>query len=160
MAEFTPITTQEDFDKAVQSRLEREAKKYADYETLKEKAGKYDAIAGKDYEGQIKKLSDDLKAANDKLAEHENTVKELTARAEKAERESLRTKIALENKLPLELAGRINGDTEETMREDAKALSKYVVNQGAAPLGSTEESKGGDNSEAALRAFNASLGNK
>lgn len=160
MTEFTPITTQEDFDKAVQSRLEREAKKYADYETLKEKAGKYDSIAGKDYEGQIKKLTDDLKAANDKLAGHETTVKELTARAEKAEREGLKTKIALENKLPLELAGRINGDTEEAMREDAKALSKYVVNQGAAPLGSTEDSKGGDSSEAALRAFNASLGNK
>ncbi|MGN0076315.1 MAG: hypothetical protein ACI38Z_05000 [Parafannyhessea sp.] len=42
--EFEPIETQEDFDRAIKARLERERAKarehYADYDELKEKAGK------------------------------------------------------------------------------------------------------------------------
>ena len=44
MAEFTPITTQEAFDEAIKSRLERERasvrKEYADYDSLKESLAK------------------------------------------------------------------------------------------------------------------------
>lgn len=38
MAEFTPINSQEEFDAAIASRLERERAKFSDYETLKTNA--------------------------------------------------------------------------------------------------------------------------
>jgi hypothetical protein len=41
---FTPITSQEELDKAIGPRLERERSKFTDYETYKEKAGKYDQL--------------------------------------------------------------------------------------------------------------------
>lgn len=52
---FTPITTQEDFDKALGERLGRERDKYVDYDTHKDKSSKYDdlvkSITGGDGDG-------------------------------------------------------------------------------------------------------------
>ena len=52
---FTPITTQEDFDKALGERLGRERDKYSDYDTHKDKSAKYDdlvkSITGGDGDG-------------------------------------------------------------------------------------------------------------
>ena len=46
MAEFKPIETQEDFDKAIKSRIERAEKavreQFSDYEQVKESASKAD----------------------------------------------------------------------------------------------------------------------
>ena len=42
---FVPITTQEDFDKALGTRLARERDKYADHDTFKEKADRFDALS-------------------------------------------------------------------------------------------------------------------
>ena len=46
MSEFTPITTQEQFDAAIGERLKREreslAKKYGDYDALKQKTDDYE----------------------------------------------------------------------------------------------------------------------
>ena len=45
------LHTQDDVDKVVESRLERERKKFADYDDLKEKASKVDSIsADRDWE--------------------------------------------------------------------------------------------------------------
>ncbi|MBX3311710.1 MAG: hypothetical protein KF916_02265 [Microbacteriaceae bacterium] len=41
---FTPITSQEDFDKAIQARIAREQSKYSDYADLKAKAEKLNQI--------------------------------------------------------------------------------------------------------------------
>lgn len=41
---YTPPKSQEDFDRIVEGRLARERSKYADYDTLKEKAGKFDEV--------------------------------------------------------------------------------------------------------------------
>lgn len=52
---FTPITTQEDFDKALGERLSLERDKYSDYDTHKDKSSKYDdlvkSITGGDGDG-------------------------------------------------------------------------------------------------------------
>jgi hypothetical protein len=44
---FTPVTSQEQFDRMVQDRIAREQKKFADYDDLKAKAGKYDELEAK-----------------------------------------------------------------------------------------------------------------
>ena len=107
---FEAITTQEEFDKAISARLDRERsateKKYGDYEQLKEKAGKYDALASKDYEGQIKTLNEQLKAAKETITGHDAIVADLKKRAETAENTLLKTKVAHEAGLPMELAQR------------------------------------------------------
>lgn len=42
-AAYTPPATQADLDKIIESRLTRERSKFQDYDTFKEKAGKFDA---------------------------------------------------------------------------------------------------------------------
>lgn len=136
MSEFTPITTQEEFDKAIKSRLaqkDREAEeKYKDYlspdklSSLKE-----------DYEKKLEEAKKSAKEASDKLSENQKTVDELTKRAETAEHSLLKNKIAYDHKLPLELAGRLVGTTEEELTKDAESLASLVKPSSAPPLYST-----------------------
>lgn len=136
MSEFTPITTQEEFDKAIKSRLaqkDREAEeKYKDYlspdkvSSLKE-----------DYEKKLEELKKSAKDAADMLSENQKTVGELTKRAETAEHSLLKNKIAYDHKLPLELAGRLVGETEEELTKDAETLASLVKPSSAPPLYST-----------------------
>lgn len=136
--EFKAIETQEELNRIIGERIQRvkdqEKAKYADYDALKEKAEKYDAAVA-DYETQLKDL-------NEKVAGHDQTVAELTAKAAKAETELLKTRIANESGIPYELAGRITGETEEDLRKDAEAFAKFVApRQPAPPLSSREPSQ-------------------
>lgn len=136
--EFTPITTQEDFDKAISERLKREretlTKKYADYEELKGKIA--------DYEKQIGEYGRSLNEATEKIKTHDQVVGELQAKVSKYETDSVKTRIAHEMGIPYELAGRLSGDSEEAIRKDAEGLSKIMGTQvhKAPPLKSTEPS--------------------
>lgn len=116
--QFKAITSQEDFDKAVQRRIARaEArveKKYEGFDDIKAKAGKFD----------------ELDAANG------SEIEKLTRRAEKAERErddfklkvssaerkELISDIADELGLPKGLRKRVQGDSEEDIRSDIEDL--------------------------------------
>lgn len=135
--EFTPITTQEEFDKAISERLKREretiTKKYADYEDLKTKVG--------DYEKQISEYSRSLSEATEKIKNHDQTVSDLQAKVSKYETDSVKTRIAHEVGIPYELAARLSGDTEEAIRKDAESLVKIMGTQShkAAPLKNTEQ---------------------
>lgn len=144
MAEFQAITTQEDFDRAIQARLDRQERsiraQFADYDALKEANGKYDE--------QIKKLNQDLADANAKIR--------------KGEIDSLKAKVALETGLPAELQARLSGETEEDIRKDAKTLSeifKASQRQGL-PGFSGEKEPSKDPKEAALRGFLKTLRNE
>lgn len=121
MSDFTPIETQEDFDKAIKSRLaqkDRElAEKYKDY-LAPDKAEAMKA----DYEKQLAEAKQSVKDAQDKLKTFDDTVSELKTRAEKAETSLLKNKVAIENKLPIKLADRLIGTTEEELKADAEAL--------------------------------------
>lgn len=66
------------------------------------------------------------KRADAELSETERLKKEnatLAERAEKAERDALRSAVAAEKKLPALLAGRLNGTTREELEADADALA-------------------------------------
>ena len=136
MSEFTPITTQEEFDKAIKARLaqkDREAEeKYKDYLSP-------DKLASlkEDYEKKLEDAKKSAKDASDKLSENQKTVDELTKRAETAEHSLLKNKIAYDHKLPLELAGRLVGTTEEELTKDAESLASLVKPSSAPPLYST-----------------------
>ena len=106
------LLTQADVDSVVEKRLERERGKFADYETLKEKAGKVDSIT-QEYE-------DKLKTAGTEKSELE---KQLGA----AKLETEKVKIVSEFKLSDELAEFVTGDTADDMRKRAEKLAKGVT---------------------------------
>jgi hypothetical protein len=79
--DFTPITSQEEFDKALKPRLERERSKTADYKDLKDKASKYDELE------QASKS--DLEKANDRAAKAEAEAETIPAKVSEALRDHL-----------------------------------------------------------------------
>ena len=155
--EFTAITTQEQFDAAIGARLQREretlAKKHGDYDDLKTKVA--------DYEKQIGEMSKNAEEASKKYAGYDKTLAELQSKVKGYESASVKTRIAHEVGLPYELAGRLSGDDENTIRKDAETLSKLLGNQThqAPPLRSTEPD-GLDNKTAALRSLTNQLTSK
>ena len=138
MAEFTPIETQEQFDKMIAGRLERAENKiraeYSDYEAIKEANAKLTA----DFEA--------LKAENDGS---KATIAELNTKISGLEASQLRTRIGLEHNIPLEMISRLAGTTEEEIKADAEAMAKFVTNAHTAPLFNNESS--GDTEKAAYK---------
>lgn len=136
MSEFKIIETQEEFDKIVGERLKRERGKVED---------EYKEII-KTYETQIQELKSEnaeVKANLEKASEKDTEIEKLQGQIKGYERSEMQRKIALENKIPYNLAGRIQGDTEEEMLEDAKNLSKYFEKEEIVPpLKNPEINKG------------------
>ncbi len=142
MADFTPIQTQEDFDKAIQKRLAQKDREIQ--ETYKDYLSPEDVKALKEqmraeYEGKLSKAAEDVKAAQEQLNAKEKDVSELTKRAEQAEGSLLKNKIAYDAKLPLELAGRLVGNNETELKADAEMLAGMMTQHKAPPLYSSEQ---------------------
>ena len=104
------LFTQDEIDtKIMPKRLERERSKFADYDELKEKAGKVDTIKS-EYET--------------KLAEKDTTVSTLQGDLKKAQLETDKVKIVNEFKLSDDLAEFVTGETPDEMRQRAEKLAK------------------------------------
>ena len=141
MSEFTPIETQEAFDKAIQKRLAQKDRELADQ--YKDYLSPDDVAALKaDYEKQIREAGEAVKAAEGKVKEKLDTVSELTKRAEAAEASLLKNKIAYENRLPLELANRLVGSNEEELKKDAETLASLIKPSNTPPLHTGEHPVG------------------
>lgn len=128
MAEFTPVTTQEEFDARIKDRIAREketlAKKYADYDELKAKNSEYDAT--------VKSLQEQIAGYDAKLKESEAKdakIEELNGKVKGLEVSALKSKIANEIGLPYGMASRLFGDTEDAIKEDAQALLGIIGQQ-------------------------------
>lgn len=136
MDEFKIIETQEELDKIIAERLKRERTKVENQYTEK--------IAGletKVYELETENA--DIKSSLGKLSEKDSEIEQLQGRIKGYEKSDLQRKVAIENKIPYNLAGRIQGDTEEEMIEDAKSLSKYFEKKEVVPpLKNPEINKG------------------
>lgn len=149
MSEFVPITSQEDFDKAVEERLK------AERETIKNQYKGYlspDTVK-KQYEGYLspEQVEEKYKGylTPEQAAEKDKKIKGY-------EIESLKARIARENNIPYELAGRLTGETEEDIKKDAEALAKIWREQNGAPLASTEPS-GADSKRTAMKRMLSNL---
>lgn len=108
--------TQAELDSIVKDRLKRANEKYADYESLKEKASKFDEIE------QANKS--ELEKANERCA---SLQAELDGIKKAAELREMRTKIATENKVPIEL---LTGQTEEECTTQAEKIKEMLVASG------------------------------
>lgn len=146
MAEFTPITTQEAFNEAIRERLERERSKYADYDSLKAQAAELKKLQGARYPEQITALQDQLK-----------TAQEAAGRAAAAEGELLKIRVASRHGIPLDLAGRLNGSSEEELEADAKTVATFLKPAAPAPLAQVEPPASKDDLTAAFRELDAAV---
>lgn len=106
------LLSQTDVDNVIEKRLERERGKFADYDSLKEKAGKVDAVT---------------QEFTTKLAEKDTTLENLTKDLGKAKLETEQVKIVGEFKLSNDLAEFVTGETVEEMRTRAEKLSKGIT---------------------------------
>lgn len=107
--------TQEDVNKIVEDRLQRERQKYAgmaDYDQLKEKAGKYDELQ--------EASKTELQKATDKA---DRLQKELDGFKHDASVRAIRAKVAEEKGIPASL---LTGDTEEACKEQADAILAFA----------------------------------
>lgn len=154
MAEFTPITisTQEELNRMFAERAEaarraehdRMEKQYAGFDDYKTKAEKYDA--------DIQALKDMISGLKSEKETSAARISELEEKNREYETNSVKMRIARETGLPAELADRLSGKDEESMRKDAESLAKLLKAQNVAPL-YRQAGEGGaaDAKEAALR---------
>ncbi len=138
MSEFKPITTQEELDLVIGERLKRQeeslAKKYADYDVIKgEKAN---------LEKELAEMRSAMEKSSANTGTLEKTIEELTGKVRNYELSSLRTRYAMENGIPYNLAGRIAGDDEESIRKDAQSLAEFFKSQNPPPPLKNNEPKG------------------
>jgi len=106
------LLAQADVDKVVETRLERQKKQYADYDTLKEKAGKVDTISAE---------------FTEKLKGKDTEIETVKGELGKAKLETDKVKLIHEFKLSDDASEFITGETAEEMRERAEKLSKLPV---------------------------------
>lgn len=137
MSEFKIIETQEQFDEIVKDRIARAkesaVKEFADYEDIKKANGAY--------EKQIADLTEQLKKADEGKASIDDEIQALKEKVQQYEMASVKTKVAHEVGLPYELASKLSGDDEDSIREDAKTMAQFVKGQQSAPMGSNEPTK-------------------
>ena len=124
--------TQEELNKVVQERLKREREKYADYESLKEKASKFDEAeeAGKSELQKALETSEQYKATAEKLTAE---LDELKAADERRRQVSA---AAAEYGVDEGLLARMSGDVAENAKylqsiEQAKPHHPVVKDAGA-----------------------------
>ena len=106
MSDFEAIETREQFEEAVKDRLEQER------ETVRREFSGY--LSPEAVEEKYKEYLSPKDAANK------------DATIAKYEKESKRVKVAMENGIPYELAGKLSGGTEDEMKKDAEAFSKFL----------------------------------
>lgn len=116
--EFKAITSQEEFDAAIKSRIER-----CKSSTTEEVTKKFDGWVSPE---EAKKTTDQIEALTKANEESKKTISELTAKNSAYEAARKKTQIAQACGLPLELADRITGNDEEEMKKDAEKLAALL----------------------------------
>lgn len=120
---FEAITSQEDFDKAIQARIARERAKFADYEDVKARASKLTEIEEAN-KTEAEKVAERLAAA-------EKRAVELEAKATRAE-------VAAAKGVPI---GLLSGSTKEELEASADALIQFKGESGSTTLHVPNEGK-------------------
>lgn len=162
---FTPINTQEEFDQKIQDRLARERakivkeieEKYGDYEQLKKDR---DAFSG-----QIEGFQKTAKENADKITDLETQLAAATEKASGLELENLRTQVAIDKGLPMEIRSRLSGATKEELEKDADSLKGLFDQKNRQGLPAFQQGGGPDdfettgniNKDRAMKKFEDSL---
>lgn len=159
---FEVIDSQEKLDAVIKDRVERAkktaraeaekeaAERYADYDALRKAAEEAKANAAQK-DARIKELEETDKA-------NTKAVEDLTAKLGRAELEHTRYVVATEAGLPMDLAGRLAGETEEELRADAEKLRALMGVKRVPPLGDYEKTPTDSKKEALRGMLNSMRG--
>lgn len=131
--EFKVIETQEDFDSAIKSRLERERNKFMEQLNGFDETKNQLEAANK----QIAELNTALNEANEKISAFDTKIAEKDSQIKAYETASAKTKIANEMGLPYSAVNYLQGEDEESIRKSAEGL-KGMIKVPEAPLASSE----------------------
>lgn len=140
-SEFAAITSQEDFDKAIQARIARERAKFADYEQVKAEAAELAKIR-ESQKSEAEKAQERLEAAERRAAE--------------LELKATRAEVAAAKGVP---AGLLTGSTQDELEASADALIAFrgqQASQGLKVPGEGRSSGGSGNSK--VDAFAEAIG--
>lgn len=121
--QFTPITSQEEMNRIVTARLNRQASKFADYDELKAKAEKFDQAAEAS-KSELQKAVERAEAAEKKLG---------TAEAEKQ-----RLAVIAKHQIPESLQDLVRGDSAEQLEAAAAKLAELAPSAPRGPISPTE----------------------
>lgn len=91
----------------------------------------------KDLQGQLTELQTTLESKETELG----SVEELKKEIESYKLKDIKTNIAIQAGIPLELASRLNGATEEEIKADAEKVAGFVNKKQPLPLKPTEPAK-------------------
>lgn len=134
MSDFKTIETQDELDRIIGARLAKQKesfeKQLADYDQLK--------TAKADLESQVGTLQSTIEQSKTGQEDYTKQISDLTSKVAGYETANLRTRIALQNGLPYDLADRLVGEDEESIKADAERLSSFVTKQHSAPLKDVE----------------------
>ncbi|MDS2813227.1 DUF4355 domain-containing protein [Streptococcus pneumoniae] len=137
MSEFKTIETQEELDNIVKERIRREREKFGDYDELKKRVS--------ELESENSALKSTVEDDKETRAGLDAQITELQGQVSNYETASLRTRIALQNGLPYDLADRLQGADEEALKADAERLAGFMrPATPPAPLRDTEPAIGDD----------------
>lgn len=119
---FKAIETQEELDQIIQGRLDRQkeslVKQYSDYDQLKEQ----NTMLTKENTS----LKSTISGNKEKYGVYDKNIDDLNSKIKGFETANLRTKVALDNGLPYDLADRLVGDNEDDLKKDAERLAGFV----------------------------------
>lgn len=134
MSDFKVIETQDELDKVIGERLIRQKesilKQFEDYDQIKSKVTELETE-----NNALKNAAEETKKA---LESKDHTVSDLNEKISGYETTNLKTRIALQNGLPIDLADRLTGSDEESIKADAERLAGYMKPSTPPPLKSTE----------------------
>lgn len=155
--EFKPIETQEAFDAAIKSRLERNTRTVTEEVTKK-----YEGYLSPDEVATAKeKQAGKITELQEEIAGYKATISDLQAENKKHVNSTVKLRIAHEVGIPYELAEKISGETEEEIRADAENLAKYTsARRQPTPKFSSESPERQDTQKLAYREMLQSLNQK
>lgn len=120
--EFKKIETQEELNKIIQDRLDRNTKKVTAEVEKKFEGYISPDDAAKDKAALEKKITE----LNGKISEKDTEIADLTAKNTAHETAAVKAKIAREYGIPAELADRLSGANEDEYKADAENFAKFV----------------------------------
>lgn len=121
MSEFKVIETQEELDAIIKARISREREHFKDYEHLKKQVL------------NLQTENNELRSLAEQRPEFEKQISELQTQIKGYETEKIKTNIAVEYGLPINLASRLSGENEDTIRQDAQNLAGLFKPQAPLP---------------------------
>ncbi len=127
--------TDEQIEKVLESHgktIKAYKEKLVDYDEIKEENEKL-----KNTISELETAAEEYKGYKDQLTEKDNLIKEY-------ELKNLKYRIAVEAGIPIELASRLTGESEDELKRDAELLSSFIARKQTLPLKDTEPNKDDD----------------